>query len=642
MQMPEDPTKIAKWIIEKLKDRSDVYAGRNEMMNFDRRLLLQNYRREIAGTASIQSAEPRNALRLSLDIMTRRELKFQAIISDQSAAQQDDINNLERFAQGLWRATGRQWRKMGNRAFLRDLDWYTLMGGYGIAPLVQDTPKGTKFSARVLDPMNVYPDYDENGLCWVAHSYRTTMKHVRPRMMEKSGWDADSIAQKSDADEIKVINCFWLDPIDGDESKMGVWNAVLVEEAVVKPATYEKQFSSVESAIIIGPSTGNPFNTPLTDDDGLGWRGGVGPSASATEWESLFSPARRSYADLDSYLSYAAEITRRNALGRYIQRTKNGAPVVSVPQFRNMELGSMKSGEDIVPVPPPQSPTERSELLAFMLGSIQRSTLAFTAYGSTGGLELSGVTIDSLNTATQSVLAPFIQASEFAISEMIMSYVDQFRAGKFKAVSLEVRDRAGENVAERWFLKDYKRTEIPESALLNVTQSLALPDTTLARLNAARTAFGDNRQIISGQNVDEFLLPDLVPDSQLNREQISQDKIQNSPQADAFSTVEGLRRMAEDAQSRGDRDMTMVAMTLMQQTMAQFQQQVAGAEQRVAGIDAQRQAQAGAGITEPSPDQSPPEASGVRPEAVDQDRLAGNNAIRSVIERRANSVNGRP
>ena len=643
MQMPEDPTRVVLWIQDKLESRMDYYQGRDTMMEFDRRLLLQNYRHEMQGTASIQSAEPRNTVRLALDIMTRRELKFQATISKQPADEQDNINNMERFSMGLWRATDRQWRQQGNRGFLRDLDWYIVMGGYAIAPLVEDTPQGTRFSARVLDPINVYPDYDEHGMCWVAHSYWETMKQAKPRFLKNSDWNISAIAQKSDADEVQIINCFWLDPVDDDENILGVWNAITVDGILVKPPKHEKQFNR-RLPILVGPASGSPFNwrnnrnrSPL-NDGGMPWMDTA--NGSTTQWDSILAPARRSYADLDSYLSYAAEITRRNALGRYVQKTRNGAPSISVPQFRNMELGSMKIGEDIVPIPPPQAPSERNELLAYFTQSIQRSTLSFTAYG-TLGIEISGVTLDSLNNATQSVLAPFLQTSEYAISEMILSYVEQFRAGKFKTVSLEARDRAGTDVAERWFLQDFKRTEIPQSALLNVTQSLALPDTTLARINAARSAVGDNRQLVSQDIIDEKLLSDLVPDSQLNKEQISADKTRNSPQITAAETIEGLRVLATAAQERGDTQLEKVYVVLMQQTMAQFQQVIAGAEQAVAGVNTQREAQAGASITEPSPGMSPPEASGVGPDALAQGgNGAGNEALRGLIEKRAASVNG--
>jgi hypothetical protein len=301
-----------------------------------------------------------------------------------------------------------------------------------------------------------------------------------------------------------------------------------------------------------------------------------------------------------------------------------------------MELGTLAVGEDVIPVPPPTSPAERNILLEYLTSSIQRSTISFTAFGSLG-LEISGVTLDSLINATQSVMAPFIETYQYAVMEMMLSYLDQFREGRFPAVSLEVKGQSP--VGERWFVKDFERDDIPRTVLLSVTQPLSLPDTTLARLNAARTAVGDNRQLIPEQAVHEHLLADLVPDHHLALEQMQDDRIRISPQVEAVSTIDNLRRMAEAANNRGDPEQANLILQVIQGTLAAFQEQFAGSQQRTAGIDAQRRAQNGGSITEPSPGQSPPEASGVRPEAVDQGR-AGNRSIRSLVERRSRNVNG--
>ena len=142
-----------------------------------------------------------------------------------------------------------------------------------------------------------------------------------------------------------------------------------------------------------------------------------------------------------------------------------------------------------------------------------------------------------------------------------------------------------------------------------------------------------NRQLVAEEILHEKVLADLIPDAHLNRKLIDKDKVRNSPQADALSVMSGLREVIQDVQSRGDRDMAMLALTILQSTLAQFQQQIAGAEQRVAGIDAQRQAQDGGSIPEPPPEVSPPEASGAPPDAI-----AGARTIRDLATRRVRNT----
>ena len=210
MQMPADKTQVGAWILGKLEDRKKAFLGRNAMMDFDRRLLLQAYRQQVRGVASITSAEPRNAVRLGLDIMTRRDVRFHALVHDQEASEVDRINDIERLFVGIWRSIDRRWRQMGNRAILRDLDWYILMGGYALNPIALRENSGVSFIARVLDPKDVYPEYDDRGCSWVPHVYKAKVKELKPRFANKSGWDLKNLELKADSDDVEVVNCFWL------------------------------------------------------------------------------------------------------------------------------------------------------------------------------------------------------------------------------------------------------------------------------------------------------------------------------------------------------------------------------------------------------------------------------------------------
>jgi hypothetical protein len=624
MQMPTDKALVGAWVRDKLEAREQFYRGRNAAMLADRRLLLQVYRQEVKGQANVVSAEPRNAVRLALDIMTQKPIRLQALIHDQEADEKDRINDFEQFAAGIWREVRRNYRLTGNRELLRDLDWFIVMGGFATMPLVSKGPRGPRFTARILDPLTVFPEYDDDGMNWVAHSYKTTLGEAMPRFLSKKGkkgWHLAQLSERSSRDEIQVVNAFWIEP-------EGVFNALVVDGVQVKEATLEPQFGDrLSNALLTGPASGHPHRHPLatevaTADDELAW--------TSYAWESLLAPARLTYSQLDSLLSYSAEIVRRNAHGRYVENTRTGQPRLTTQQWRNAEKITMMIGETIIPIPPSTSPSERNELLSYLTGSLQRSTLSFTAFGALG-LEISGVTLDSLNNATQSVLNPFKSASEFAVSEMLMSLTEQYRLGAFKKVSLEVRGQG--EMGERLFIKDFDRKDLPKTAILMATQPLSLPDTTLSRITASRTAVGDNRQILSEETLHEKVLQDLVPDSHLERDRIDKDKVRNSPQADALSVVNGLREVIQEAQSRGDRDMAMLALTILKATLAQFEQQIAGAAQRIAGIDAQRQAQDGGSITEPSPQVAPPEASGAPPDAI-----AGASTIRDLAVRRARNT----
>jgi hypothetical protein len=626
-------------ITGRIHDLEAQYKARNAAWEFDRALLNQAYRIADPGFPLVLSARPRAQFNLAWNILTIRDPRFRVVISaNQDAEQQDKMNDTEKFFQGMFLEADRRWRRAGNRALMHDLDFYILQGGYALFPLWRKGYDGPEFHMQVWDPTEVYPEYSEDGLVFVARCYETSKQDALYRL----GWDDEYVnaiegatQKKGSQDMVTVENVFWL---QRNDKKAEVWNTILVDGIIVKKPTVGKQFGT-RIPVIVGPSGGQPFqDSPLNDTYVTPkWAGRLDNfDHNVTGWEGFLSPMRQTFLDLDSLLSNAAEIVRRNARAVYKHQTRDGKPKMTSQQFDNARLITMQVGEDIVPVPPPTSPREREELLAFFDGTIQQLGLSNVAFGSLG-IEISGVTLDSLINATQSTMASYVEASQYALAEALLSGVDQFRRGSFGKVDLQIREQRSA-AGDRWYLKTYDRSMLPQSVVLKVEKPLGLPDTKLARIQAARAAVGDNRPLLSEESLAENLLSDMVPDFNEDRKKRDEDKVRYSPSGDILAEMSGLMQLAEAQAQRGD-PMVEITRQLIQARMAQFQQAQAGMEQRTAGIQAQRQAQ-GQRVREPSPENLPPEASGVRPEAVDARGPAGNQAITTLLAARNRSVNG--
>lgn len=630
MHAPENGIEMEDWLNGRVANIVRDFEPRNDVWRFDRALLNQSYRTADPGFPLIMSSEPRTQFQLALNIGTKMPPRFHVVIHEQPADEQDRMNDYEKFATGLWRAADKEHRRSGHRSLLRDIMYYSLQGGVTLLPLMMRGPDGRTIPRIfVWDPVEVFPEFTEVGLEFVSRVYKSTPDSALA-MAERNGWETEPIEKAKSADEIEVANIFW-------EDEDGVHNVVMANKHIIKPDTVEQQFAY--NPVIARPSNGDPYRDDLTHDfpnprwarglESFDWR--------ARQWDGFLAPMRDIARDFDSYLTLSAEILRKTAMPKYFEETRDGRPLVSPQQFRMAERITGKPGESITAIQTPSSPREREELLNYFQGALQRAGLSFTAFGQLG-IEISGVTVDSLINATQSVMAPYIGTAEHSIAESILSLTDQFKRGKFKDLELEVKGSTP--VADRWFIQPFKRKDIPKAAFLTAELGLALPDTRLARIQAARTAVGDNRPLMSEEATAESLLPDLVPDFYEDRRKRDEDRVRIGPQGEAILNIDGMRQIATDAMARGDRDMAMVALTIIQGTLMQFQQQVAGAQQRVAGINAQRQAQAGGGITEARPEVQPAEASGVRPEAVDAGRMAGNPA-QTLMAKRSASVNGR-
>lgn len=639
LEYPRDPMLRVGWVNERVESLKTAFRTRNEAWRFDRALLNQSYRTNDPGFPLILSPEPRNQFRLALDIMSLRDPRFTIMISDQTADEQDRMNDAEKFAVGIWRESDHRWRRGGNRSLLRDINFYSLSGGHALFCLVSKGMNGeTEFRIIPWDPIEVFPEFTEEGLVFVARVYKTSAQDIRERAARNKGWNAAVLESLKSADEVEVSNSFWLE-------EDGVYNCLQVNGKEIKPPTYEPQFGSRLPVICI-PASGQPFRDfpfgqgwGVDTKEGFDWR--------ALAWEGFLAPMRLIAKDFDSLLTNMAIIVRNNARGKYIQRTRDGRPRINPQQFRNMELGTIQVGEDIFPLPPATSPHERQELLTYFSGAFQRAGLSHLAFGSLG-VELSGVTVDSLINATQSVMAPFVESSEYALSEAILSLMEQFRKGSFKAVSLETRANKAA-VGDRWFIKNFERADIPKTAFLEVTLPLALPDTKLARIQAYRAAMGDNRPMMSEQQATESLLADIVPDFWEDRKKRDSDVVRNSEEGATLARLFGLMDVYKTYQARAqettdvaERDELLakaeIIFTLMQSAIATYQQAIAGTQQRTPGIVAQREAQ-GTPITEPSPDAMPAEAGGVSPDQL-RSIAGGVTAPNLLAKRAANMTNG--
>lgn len=627
---PEDFNALKSWASDKHQAIKDFHRGRNEAWAEDRRILTQQYRRPTPDFPTVMSPEPWNNYRLALDITTTKVPRIQAVIDYQEADEQDRINKAERFAKGIYWEIERRWTRRGNRSWIRDLMGFGFMGGYAVFPLYSRTDGQHVFTAQLIDPIEVFPEWDEMGLVWVSREYRQfghAIYTMAERFAGNESWDLTVAEQYRNSDrEYEIQNIFWL-------QEDGVVNAVMVNGNFLKRPSIDKQFG-MTIPIQVGPSNGMPFfDVGSLMDVGSGIQlTEAGHSYSSWAWQSMLAGVRQTYKDFDNLLAMERKIVEDHALPKYIETTRTGMPKFTQQQWRRGEKFPMQVGEGITPVPAPTSPRERAELLGYYSGAIQRATFAHVAFGSLGGTEISGVTLDSLINATQGFVAPYVVSGQRFIENTILSLIDQWKnsSGSRSTITL---DSPADSVSDRWFYDSFTKQDIPNTMRLRVGFQLSLPDTLQSRILAARSAIGDNRPLMSVANIHENLLEDIVPDSTLERDRMDKDELHVSQQGQALRTINALEQVIQDAQARGDQAVLQAASVILQQTVSVFQQQAAGAEQRAAGVQAQRQAQ-GPSIQEPPPNVAPPEATGAPPDAI-----AGNSAL-GMLARRGQRVNG--
>ena len=621
------PESIAAWIAGKTNDLKTHWRQRNNQWAHDRALLQQMYRPNVPDFPQFVSSEPRYQQRIALDILTARLPRFSIVIHDQEPDEQDRMNQAERFAVGLFRELDRRWRRSGNHPWLRDVAWYTLMGGFAILPLVSKGKDGqTEFHAYLWDPMNVYPDIGPDGFEFLCHEYRTTGADLK-KEVAANGWQVDT-GRVSDGEYITVTNAFWLE----DD---GVVNAVLAgDTTILKPPEPDPVFGN-RIPVIFGAPTGTPYKNFPNQSEVEDVQHGAFSDWTASWGETFLTPNRRNFVDLDNILSAELSILHRHAYGTKVAKTITGRPKMSPQQARGAELLTLQVGESIDYMNPPTSPRERSELLQYLMGAIQRGGISFVAGGSLG-FEISGVTLDQLITATQTVLNPFKQAVEYAVGETLLSLMDQFRNGRFPGVSLETRARR-RGPTEGWFIEDFhwrKRVGkggLPKTSWIDVKLDLALPDTLLTRIQAARAAVGDNRQLMSEQRVHEDILE--TQDFWMERRKMADDQVNNSVSGLLASELLGLARQEARYREAEDIEAADILAAVARQRLMEFAKAAGGMGMGAAGaagggVNGQR-------IAEASPSVVPPEQSGVSPDQLNKGQPT---AARNLLEQRTRNM----
>lgn len=635
-----------------LRDRHQLvksrFESRNAMWLEERAILGQNYRQATPDYPQVMSPEPRANVRLALDITTTKDPRIAAVIDYQDAGEQDKLNLMERFAFGIYRAFDRAHRWTGGHSWLRDFMSFQFMGGHTVYPLVvpDRSGKGVIFRADLVDPLQVFPDYsyvaDAQGPVFVSREYSTLGDDIKGRAMAmvragKSQWDKEVASTIVEKELANVVNIFWLQYSD-DGTVDGVFNAVLVNNMLLKrpdPDKLDKQFGR-RIPCIVGPATGTPFVDVATvaETQGSLTVDGTGNyHYTARNWESILTEGKQTYVDFDNFLSMQRKIVRDHALAQKIEHTVTGQPKYTQSQQRRAEVLTYRTNEGVEYSIPGTTPAERSVLFEYYINALQRTGFSHVAFGNLG-VEISGVTLDSLINATQGRTAPFVDGAQVAIADTLMNLVDQYRLGTMPPVELETLKEVTA-VGERWFIDNFDRSQLPKTSFIKVGLQLALPDTLIARINAAREAIGDRRPLASVANIHEKLLHDLVPDSNLENDRIDQDSLRASEVGQVLRTINGLLLERDAYQQRGEAELAQVTQTLIDGLLAQFQVQQAGAQQADANIERQRRLQGTPATSEAAPAQSPPERSGVTDEA-----LAGSSALASLIQRRQGGQSG--
>lgn len=574
-----------------------------------RAMISQAYYLPRKGRENFFSNEPRALTDLGVSIVTGKDPILRMPISAENEEELLKKARAERLLEGALRDIRRNWRRRAHGDWFKELGWFIMTGGYAVFPHVMVTGRGdVEFRADLWDPIQVYPEAGHTGMERLYRIYSTTYD-MAVSMAVANKWDVRNLKKDADeqkgrwrTNEVRIINKWWMD--DGK-----VFNAVVFNDLLVKPATHEKNMKRIP--VLAGPSDGVPYRDYSRDQD-------FPIPTWQSQWgQPLISANMELYGQLDRLLSWMMQITKDHAMPTYLDINQDGTITVDP----NVDLGKMRTiprrvGEDFRAVPPPTSPREREEVLSYLIGAMQRAGLSHVASGALG-IEISGVTLQQLLTATRSKLLPYIQTTEDVVSETMMELLTQFKAIGRK-VSLAVRNRE-QGPGGAYFIEDFSPDQIPDSSYVQVELPLALPDDTMERIVAARQAIGTSEPLMDTLTIREDILH--LPDPQLVGDRLATDRSRGHPAMVAFDAIYGMEQKAKEQEAKAllnpmEREELLMQANLLHALAQMTLQQVASS---IAGNGGGPNTQGSpAKQPEPPPGVQPAEAGPFNPDMLNQ------------------------
>ena len=392
--------------------------------------------------------EARVLFDISRGLLSMGEVHTSLPQSVQPEEQKVNMDKAERFCSGALRELDRTRMLKGHGKFLEELAHWSLRGFIAGFPRVEEDKKGQPiFCCDLYDPSQVYPEFGSQGILHVARIYKTT-PGMADSMIEEGDWKTVDLPSGKDA-TVEIVN-YW------EKRKGKVYNTVLVggQESRKEEEDYE------EIPILFLPVHGNPQR---------------GDTLGSNEWvasmgECILADNRKIYPIADRYRSLMMQIASDAAWPKPVHTRRPGSAPLSEEQLGTKQAVSIEMGEKIEYLK--ASGNALAELQVFMAdisGILQRGGLSNIASGNLQ-FPLSGYAIYMLKELEQR-LGPYRDPIEFFYSETLMTWMREFRKGKFKPVTLAGR-RFG--TREGYMQQDFTKKDIPDVLFVKVNVGLGM------------------------------------------------------------------------------------------------------------------------------------------------------------------------
>ncbi len=326
-------------------------------------------------------------------------------------------SSMESVVRSTWSDLERQYRRRGRKSWLEYMVGLLLATGwYSVLCMAASD----KLVAEVWNPIEVFPDWDSQGLYATAHIF-TQGSGQAARLFQQRGWHMPPALVHRDV----TIYDLW--EVTGD----GVINATVAGSAFVKDETVE---AFEEIPILVGPVGGLPDDGPISTQrrtpPNQEWRANVG--------QSILAPNSAIYHNYNRMASFMQQILRDTAQPKYWEKSRGTTILTPENLEKRGAIFRLGEGDDVGTIQMPGIPVELTALINSYEQQLQRGALPHALSGQVQNIPLG--LMSQVAAAAVQVLSLYHRAITGLLSDIDNIWVSGILNGTFEAQVLTIPD----------------------------------------------------------------------------------------------------------------------------------------------------------------------------------------------------------
>ena len=432
--------------------------------------------------------------------------------------------SIERAVTDTWSGIDRQYRRRGRKSWMEYMTGLLLATGW-YAVLCMSTRD--KLIAEVWNPIEVYQDWDSQGLSSVAHVFTITSSQAM-RLFLQRGWEMPTNLKNVPV----TIYDLW------EVTSEGVINVTSANSVLVKPETVEP---FEEIPILTGPAGGLPDDGAISakrrTTSNQDWRGNIGQSILATN-EGMYNQYNRA-------LTFMQQILRDTAQPKYWEKSRGSGTILTPEDLEKRgAIFRLGEGDDVGTLQMPGIPVELTSLIGSYEQMIQRGALPNALSGQVQNIPIG--LMSQVAAAAVQVLSLYHRAITGLLTDIDNTWVEGIIGKVFTEGSINVPE------------------DLPASAVrFDIQYPINIPGDLIQRATVTRMISPGAR--IAASTALDLFFPEIT-DPVREMAQARADDAQSGPIFILLSQISALRdesRLLRQSGNTDDADLLMRAQEIL-------------------------------------------------------------------------------